>query len=211
MTPVQDDSLATGIDIIDRKLNGGIPLGSVVAISASPESQSELFLYDLATTRETVYLSTVRTVNTVDAALDAQAIDPETVETIRADPQSPLESATAIIEELPSGTNLIIDPVVPLEECSAGRYRQFLADLKQRAVEHGHVVILHCLRDPTPDRRQDTVHVADVVFSLATETEGQSVVTRLTIPKFRGRQSVEDVIKLDLTSEVEVDVSRNIA
>ncbi|MDY6765460.1 MAG: hypothetical protein SV377_07250 [Halobacteria archaeon] len=35
----------TGIDILDTRLDGGLPGGSVVSIVASPMSMGELFLY----------------------------------------------------------------------------------------------------------------------------------------------------------------------
>jgi len=204
-------SLATGIDVLDRKLGGGVPLGGVVALSAPPASQSELFLYEFATTRETVYLSTVRTPETVEEALDAQEIESTSIETVHVDPGRPLAHASELVDELAAGTNVVVDPMGPLEEGQAAAYRRFLAELKHRTIEDGNVVFLHCLREPEPpDKRRLTNYVADIVFELETETEGQSVVNRLTVPKFRGGQSVEDVIKLDLTSEVEVDVSRNI-
>ncbi|PSP59844.1 transcriptional regulator, partial [Halobacteriales archaeon QH_7_66_37] len=41
------DRLRTGIDVLDRKLGGGLPAGSMVTLSASPRSQAELFLYEL--------------------------------------------------------------------------------------------------------------------------------------------------------------------
>lgn len=211
MTSGGTGSLATGIDVLDRKLGGGVPIGGVVTLSAPPASQSELFLYEFATTRKTVYLSTVRTPATVEEALDAQSIEAASIETIHVDPERPLAHASELVDELAAETNVVVDPMGPLEKGQAVAYRQFLAELKHRAVENGNVVFCHCLREPgPPDERRLTNYVADLVLDLRTETEGQSVVNRLTVPKFRGGQSIEDVIKLDLTSEVEVDVSRNI-
>ena len=50
--------LSTGIEVLDRKLGGGVPKGTIIALSALPASQSELFLYEMAAVRETVYLTT---------------------------------------------------------------------------------------------------------------------------------------------------------
>ena len=211
MTGRQTDAVPTGIDIIDRELGGGIPRGSVVALSAVPASQSELFLYEFADTRQTVYLSTVRTRDAVEWTLENRGVDLDAVEIIQADSEDPLEHAQWVLADLPDETNLVVDPAGVLEDSDDGDYRQFLADLKQSAGEGGNVALLHCLDGPSPPtHRCDTVHVADLVFELSTTLDGQSVINRLTVPKFRGGQSVEDVIKLDLTSEVEVDMSRNI-
>lgn len=210
MSPTRRDVLETGIDILDRKLGGGIPLGSVVAFSASPASQSELFLYEVASTRQTVYLSTVRPRETVEETLEHRDIDLGAVKTVALDSDAPLDHAREVLTTLPAESNFIVDPVGILEECEGARYRQFLADLERRAGESDSVVLLHCLSDATTRQRCDTLHVADLVFELSTEVDGNSVGNQLTIPKFRAGQSVEDVIKLDLTSEVEVDMSRNI-
>jgi KaiC/GvpD/RAD55 family RecA-like ATPase len=206
-----DRSLATGIDVLDRKLGGGVPMGGVVTLSASSRSQSELFLYEFAARRRTVYASTLRTAEAIREAITAKELDTDGVEIERLDPEAPLKAGRELLADVPPRSNIIIDPVGPLEEQDPERYRQFLAELEAAATAEDHVVFLHCLREPEPPtQRRDTLHLADLVFHLTTEREGQSVVNRLTVPKFRGGQSVDDVIKLDLTAEVEVDVSRNI-
>ncbi|WP_255152362.1 RAD55 family ATPase [Halorarius halobius] len=200
-----DRRLATGVDALDRKLGGGLPVGTVTALTADPASQSELFLYRLAATRETVYLSTVRPATGVEAAVDGD------VEAVRADGDAPLEHAREVVADLPEATNLVVDPMDVLEGCDPARYRAFLSELGRRAAATGSVVLLHCLCDErAPAGRRETLHLADVVFDLATDTEGDSVENRLAVPKFRGGESMTDVVKLDLTGDVAVDVSRNI-
>lgn len=211
MTPETNGRLPTGIEIIDRKLGGGLPLGSVTALSADPASQSELFLYEFAATRRTVYLSTIRTGEMIEDALENREQGLDEVDAIRLDDETPIAHAGKVLEDLPDEMNLVVDPVVVLEEGDAGRYRRFLADLKQWASTGENIVLLHCLRDDhTPKRRRDTVHVTDLVLDLSTEVRGDSVENRLTVPKFRGGQSMDEVVKLDLTTEIEVDMSRNI-
>jgi KaiC/GvpD/RAD55 family RecA-like ATPase len=201
----------TGIEVLDRKLGGGIPMGTVTALLASPVSQSELFLYEMATRRQTVYLSTIRTAESITETLENREVDTQRVEAIRIDADDPLEHTQSVLSDIPDAVTVIIDPVDVLETAGGSRYRRFLSELRQGASRTSTTVILHCLREePTPDRRRDTMHVADLVFELATEVRGDSIVNRLTVPKFRDGQSVEDVIKLDLTTEVEVDTSRNI-
>jgi len=210
MSAGQPDVVETGVEVIDRKLGGGIPRGAVVALSATAASQSELFLYEFVETRETVYLSTVRTPETIETTLAERGVDRGGVEVVRTDPAAPLDHARGVIDDLPAETNLVVDPVSVLEATGDG-YREFVADLRRRTSEGGNVALFHCLRDgTTPDHRRETLHVADLVFDLSTELDGQSVVNRLTVPKFRSGQSVDEVLKLDLTSEVEVDRSRNI-
>jgi KaiC/GvpD/RAD55 family RecA-like ATPase len=204
-------ALPTGVDILDRKLGGGVPEGTVVALSARPASQAELFLYELAGARETVYLSTVRTEASVAAALTDRVSDPETVDVRRLGDATPIEDAQAALADVDRDATVILDPVDVLESGDAAAYREFLADLKRRVEGTGAVAVLHCLGDdPTPAQRRTTAHIADLVFEVETAISGDSIVNRLAVPKFRNGQSIEDVIKLDLTGDVAVDTSRNI-
>ena len=61
--------LSTGIDILDRQLDGGIPPGSIVLLAADPASQSELFPYELTAARATTYLTTIRSAPAVQARI----------------------------------------------------------------------------------------------------------------------------------------------
>ncbi len=62
--------LDTGIDVLDRKLDGGLPPGCIVAYTADPASQSELLLYELTAARGTLYLSTERSDDAVRHAIE---------------------------------------------------------------------------------------------------------------------------------------------
>ena len=53
--------------------------------------------------------------------------------------------------------------------------------------------------------------MADVVFQLETTVEGDRIENRLAVPKFRGGRAMSDVIKLELSDEVDIDTSRDIA
>jgi KaiC/GvpD/RAD55 family RecA-like ATPase len=205
------DPLGTGIGLLDRKLNGGLPPGSLTAALAPPASQSELLLYELAGARPTLYLATVRDADGVRAVLSRLSLDGPDVVVASTDAAAPLEDALRFAETLPPSSLLVVDPVRPLEHASPPRYWRFLNALRDRLADAGAVGVLPCLEDGrAPPGRTATKHVADVVFRLSTERRGESVENSLTIPKFRGGHAPEDVITLSLTTEVDVDVSRNI-
>ena len=107
--------LRTGIDVLDRKLDGGIPAGSIVALTARPASQAELFLYELTATRGTLWLSLDRTAESVIASIEqtpANTGDP-TVRHISG--EAPLDNAGKLVSALPETSNLIVDPLDVLE------------------------------------------------------------------------------------------------
>jgi KaiC/GvpD/RAD55 family RecA-like ATPase len=205
--------LRTGIDVLDRKLDGGIPAGSIVALTAQPASQAELFLYELTATRGTLWLSLDRTAESVIASIEqtpASTGDP-TVRHISG--EAPLDNAGKLVSALPETSNLIVDPLDVLEAQEPhSRFRAFMNDLQNHIVNTGSIAILHCLdgRD-VPPLRDTTEHFADVVFELKTRTSGDEVENRLAIPKFRGGRAPNDIIKLDLVEQVSIDTSRDIA
>ena len=205
--------LHTGIDVLDRKLGGGIPEGSLVALCARPASQAELFLYELTATRGTLYLSLDRTAQSVTASIEqtpATTGDP-TVRHISG--EAPLDNAGKLVSALPENSNLIVDPVDVLESQEPpSRFRSFMNDLHNHLVNTGSLGVMHCLSGRTvPPLRDSTEHFADVIFQLDTTTTNDEVENRLAIPKFRGGRAPADIIKLDLVEEVSIDTSRDIA
>ncbi|WP_121821492.1 RAD55 family ATPase [Halostella salina] len=204
--------LQTGIDVLDRKLNGGVPAGNIIALTASPASQAELLLYELTAARGTLYLTTHRSDQAVQDAIDATNTGTGSPTVRDVGGSEPLDEANRLIRALPEGANLIIDPVDPLERRERPRYRTFLNELQTHMVNTGSIAILHCLdgQDP-PQNRDATEHMADVVFDLETRVEGTDMVNRLAVPKFRGGQALSETIKLELTEEVAIDTSRDIA
>lgn len=207
MTP----SLQTGIELLDRKLQGGVPVGSLTAIVANPASQSELLLYELSSVRPTLYLTTIRAAVDVRAAVGRLSFDDADVVVADVDEDAPVEHALELVRELPAGSTLVVDPMEPYEQLPATEYRRFLNDLRAELDTTDSVGFLHCLDGARlPPRRDTTEYVADLVFRLATERRGDSVENFLTVPKFRGGLALDDVIKLTLTTDIDVDVSRNI-
>ncbi|MEF8883804.1 MAG: transcriptional regulator [Haloarculaceae archaeon] len=205
--------LRTGIDVLDRKLGGGIPEGSLVALCAQPASQAELFLYELTATRGTLYLSLDRTAESVKASIEqapANTGDP-TVRHISG--EAPLDNAGKLVSALPETSNLIVDPVNVLESQEPpSRFRSFMNDLQNHLANTNSLGLMHCLDGRSvPPLRDSTEHFADVVFQLETTTANDEVENRLAIPKFRGGRAPADIIKLDLVEEVSIDTSRDIA
>lgn len=206
------ERLPTGITVLDRQFDGGIPAGSIVLLSADPASQSELLLYELTAARGTLYLTSIRSDQAVRDALNrvnTRVGDP-TIRDVGAD--APLDTANQLVGTLPEGANLIIDVLDPLERADRGRYRRFLNELQTAMVNTGGVAFLHCLDgNAVPESRDVSKHVADVIWDLQTHTRGTDIVNQLAVPKFRGGRSLEETIKLKLEEEVAVDTSRDIA
>lgn len=207
-----DGRLKTGISVLDRKLDGGLPPGCIVAFTADPASQSELLLYELTAARGTLYVSTERSDAAVRHAIESSpsAVGSPTVRHVSS--EQPLDEATRLVDALPDGANLIVDTMDTLERTDADDYVAFLNALKERMLETGSIAVLHCLKgDDEPDNRTRTHHAADAVFDLRTRVAGTDLENTLAIPKFRDGGQPTETIKLELTEEVAIDTSRDIA
>jgi KaiC/GvpD/RAD55 family RecA-like ATPase len=207
------DRLRTGIDVLDRKLDGGLPAGSIVALTATPASQAELLLYELTAVRGTLWLSLGRSSEAVADSLEhtpASTGDP-TIRHISG--EAPMDNAGKLVSALPETSNLIVDPLNVLEaQEPPSRFRSFMNDLQNHIFNTNSLAILHCLDGRSvPPLRDTTEHFADIVLRLRTDDTGEEVENELAIPKFRSGRAPSSIIKLDLVEEVAVDTSREIA
>ncbi len=205
------DRLSTGIPVLDRKLDGGLPPGSTVALCAPPASQAELLLSEFTLSRPTQYLTTDRDEESVSAGF-RRASGRRTPEVRYIPGDAPLDHARRLFQRLPSDSTLVVDPVNLLEREDPTRYRNFLHDLQAHVRGTDSLAVLHCLDGRNvPNQRDITEHAVDVVFQLHTEISGDRVENRLAVPKFRGGRALPETIKLELTEFVAIDTSRDIA
>jgi KaiC/GvpD/RAD55 family RecA-like ATPase len=204
--------LETGIEVLDRKLDGGLPPGTIVAMTAEPASQSELILYELTAARGSLYLTTERSDQAVRDAIEKTnaPVGSPTVRDISG--SEPLDQANRLIRALPEGANLIIDTANVLERGDRNRFRNFMTELQTHMVNTGSIAFMHCMKEQTPPQnRSSTKHMSDVVFDLETKVRGSELENRLIVPKFRGGTALKESIKLELADEVAIDTSRDIA
>ncbi|WP_254544367.1 RAD55 family ATPase [Halomarina pelagica] len=206
------ERLQTGVDVLDRKLGGGIPAGSLVALCAPPASQAELFLHELTATRGTLYVTLARTEAAVADSFRNSPTRAGTPTVRHVTGDAPLDNAAKLVSALPETSNLIVDPADVLERHDQDRYRNFLNGLQNHIQNTGGVAVLYCLDGvAVPTGRDTTRHVADIVFDLETRVGNDAVENRLTVPKFRGGRALPDVVKLELAEGVTIDTSRDIA
>lgn len=204
--------ISTGIDTLDRKLDGGFPAGTLIAITAPPESQSELLLTEFIDGRDVCYLATERRPGAVRWMLDRREVDQSEIEIVSLDEDAPLAAVEHHLDTLDDGTIVVLDPVWLLERQPLADYRALLNQLSEYVVAAETIAFLHCLTaSHTAPERDLTLYLADAILEFGTDTGGDRIESTLCIPKYRGGGSFDEVIKLDLTGDVDVDVSRKIA
>lgn len=200
------NKLSTGIGPLDRGLDGGLAPGTVVALIADPNSQSDLLIQEFTAARGTLYLSTTRSSTVIEELMESSNADPGDATIRHLDGPDALERAVELIERLPPKANLVIDPVNALEDTDQDDYDDFLNATVERMRETGGIALLHCLTESVPANRATTKHFADVVVEIESVTDAKTVRQVATVSKSRRNPAPGDRIEIDLSADLGVDV-----
>lgn len=207
-----DGGYTTGIRPLDRQLDGGVPPGSIILFTAPPASQSEQFLYKFSTPRQTLYSTTIRSRESIRDAIFRSPIQVGDEPEIEAHTDSQINQVKDALRRLEAESTLIVDTIDPLEHNDRSDYLYFLNDVQNELQNTNSIVILHAMKgEATSENRDVSKQMADVVFDLTQFVDGDEMVTKLTIPKYRGGSIPSEPIKLDLTEGITIDTSRDIA
>lgn len=212
--PASNRRYPTGLTFLDSRLDGGIPMGKLLTLTAPAGSQSELLLYHLATAKPMLFLSTANPSETeFRAAIEGTAIpSPHDLEFRHAPPRELLEHSEQYFERIHPESFVVIDPIDGLERAESDQFLSFVNGLKQRLRETDSVGIFHALdTEPMPDSRRLTLKRTDYVWRLEQLVLSREINTRLLVTKARGGRALSEPIPLVISDHVRVDTSRRIA
>lgn len=231
--------MPTGIDSIDRRLNGGIQPGNIVSLLTPPSAQSHAILQQLMQQRDTVYITTLRSKSAIEVDLNhlsdtdtgisihevgeavsqtssnMQRITGSEIHTLNTtDRDTLLDDIYEVVQTLDDPVNVVIDPVNPLERCqSRTAYQNLLKNLTTELIETGSIGFFHCMNFESPPKfREATLTFADVVWELdVVSGRNSDLEIQTRIPKNRGGDAVLEKITLLVDgTTVYADDSRNI-
>lgn len=179
--------LSTGVEGLDDALAGGVPTGSLVALTATPRTQSEPLLYAVAGANETRYLSALRPEAEVREAVAASAGAADAVDVRAVTGEAVLADPESYLGGLDANSVVVVDPSTELEQGDREAYREFLDTCKRALRMTDSVGLFHCHENtPSVLRRDMTVARADQVWNVHTEVADGAVATRLVVTKCRG-------------------------
>lgn len=227
--------LSTGLSILDRTLNGGIPKGSLVYFSAEPITQPEVLLFEFTTPRKTFYFTTDRSEDNVRrhmAELNFYSdhveffdIRQEYYDNIYVTSTEQGESERRLYELIDSKLDyiystgesnytIIFDHFSFLIDMNIDVHalKNLLNKIYEMDKERESTCILLVLKGVL-DRRLETIfqNVCDVIFDVDVEKKGDKITCKLSIPKIRSTPPVMDYIRFKVTDRVNIDTSRDIA
>lgn len=229
--------LSTGVAGLDRRLDGGLSPGDIVAVVSPPATQSHMLLYQFMRERPTVYITSLRSKSSIKRDFEMMesqditcqveeiesgvSMDGEFIQELTGSRTYSINSATEetaldeiyrILDSIDEPKNVIIDPINVLErDEKRDFYTELLKKLKTTTDETGGLGILHCmtLNEPPPFR-EETLMIADVVWELNTvSARNDNVEFQLRIPKNRVGKAVLEEITLQIDRQkIYVDDSR---
>lgn len=205
---------STGLPFLDSRLDGGIPAGKLLTLTAPAGSQSELLLYHLATSQPMLYISTTNPVEAeLRTALDSVTIPAPVDLTFRyVPPDELIEEPRQYLEQIQPESFVVIDPINRLERVGYNQYLSFVNNLKQRLRETDSVGVFHGLgTEQVTDIRRLTLQRADYVWQLEQLVLSREIKTRLLVTKARGGRTLSEPIPVAMSDRVRVDTSRRIA
>jgi len=229
-------TLSTGIESLDRQLSGGLDPGTLLAVVASPASQSEALLHTLIEERPTQYVTTVRRPesirNDIAHATDEGDVDVDieyvggsspmdseflkeltgkrTTSVGATTDETPIDRVYELLAEVEDGSNVIVNSTNPLERSGqVEAYQEMLTTFKAKLLDTGSLGVLHCItEESSPPHRATTLTIADIVWELDLVASAGQVEYQLTVPKNRYGEPILEKISIMLESDIWIDDSR---
>lgn len=177
-------------------------------LASPPASQCNPLFYSFLKDRAWLYLSIYRSEAAVERELEHTSAGDVRAKHIGVD--QPVKNMYHILEQIETDRHVIVDTINPLEAKGYSEYADLVNGLKDYLIDTDRIALSHCTTGTPPALREVTLTMADIVFKLEF-TDDVSTENRVTVPKYRCKEAVDEVIKLGLGQDVSVDTTRNIA
>ena len=231
--------LSSGIYVLDRSIGGGIPGGSVIYISASTKSMSEVFLYQFTQSRKTYYFCTERRPKYVQQDIANMNFDTSQIVFVDVygsyymSPQGEMidiggngfmdakivefmeyNLKSILSEETDGEINIIVDTFTFFMNLNlnSGIIRRLMNIIYETTKETGGLTFLYSLKDSHDQKLEnEIVNTCDAIFDVDIEKTGDKIINKLSIPKIRGMTPTAEMIKFKIGEGIQIDTSRDIA
>lgn len=221
----------TGILILDRNLDGGIPAESFVCVYANPLARPEVFLYHFASATKSCYFNTSRPAKYIKLDMEMNGIKTENVDFVDVYTQYYLNEYgqffvgdryrdKEIFDFLNDNLSKIKDSVVIIDSLSfflkldveLGLKELLIHRLYNFAKENSTVVYAYLMKDVHPeDLVRMVLDLSDVVIDIVMERIGDRLIKKFAVPKVRGKRAILDYFRFYVDEGIRIDTSKDIA
>ncbi len=232
---VEKTRLPTGVDILDRNLNGGLPSGALVYFSANPKSMPEVFLYQLTSPRKTYFITTHQHPRYIRRNMKELDFDTPQIEFIdlhteyyhkilhdTPDRQWASKKLMQFLNDWLDGLKkkndknftIIFDSLSFLVELGieADTIKHMLDKIYDIINDGNGICYLMMVKGMHHESTENRIQYwCDVIFDIDLERKGDKIINKLTLPKIRGMSPLTEYIKFKVTDRITIDTSRDIA
>lgn len=222
----------TGIELLDKRIEGGLPEDSLVCIYADPISMPEAFLYQLSSERKTYYVNTSRPLQYIQRNISNMGFSVEDVGFIDVFSQYYLNEYGQFVLENKyrdkeifdfidqqlndlqgKDFNVVFDSISFFMklDVSRGLKDWLLNKIYLLSKESRNLFYMYLMKGVHPIKITNMViEISDVVFNIRTEEVGPQIKSILSVPKIRSRSPVKETFKFDIGEGICIDTSREI-
>ncbi|MEM1579234.1 MAG: RAD55 family ATPase [Archaeoglobaceae archaeon] len=230
---VQRRGIPTGISLLDKRLDGGLPVGSFVCLYADPIAMPEAFLYQFSTVMKSYYINTNRLPKYILRDIQMLKLETKNLQFIDIFSQYYLnEFGQFIVEDryrdkeifdfIAEKINeidgeefmIIVDSLSFFLNLNVewGLKEWFMNRLYTTAKERNGLIYAYVLKNfHPPNVISKVIDLSDVVINVEAERVGERVVTKFALPKLRGRKPIMEFFRFSIDEGVQIDTSRDIA
>lgn len=204
---------STGVTFLDRRIGGGVGVGSTLVLVAPATSQSQVLLHQFTTARPFHFVSTTcPDPEELAATIDGHTDAPNEGTYAYVEPEGALADPQSLLNDVPPESYLVLGTVDAFERAgSRAEYLAFMNALKRRLTEQDAIAVLHAMEGAVPHQRCAlTQKCADHVWQYQQLALSESVRTQLLITKARRAYALTETIPLIVTDRVRIDTTRNI-
>lgn len=204
------------IDDIDRPLDGGIPLPSIISLSYENLISYEVIVKQVVSSNNPViYFTTHKNKDSVKKMFEMSSQIDDDVERriIPLSLKNPVDDLKEQLNELEFDNCLIIvDSITSLEQKTPQKYKYALHTLQQATSQTDSCALLVGSDRTNQSNRDITISMSDVFFHVYEEISGgDDVETFLLVKKNRYGKAIESPFKIELSDTLSIDTSRAIA
>ncbi|MEM2727326.1 MAG: RAD55 family ATPase [Archaeoglobaceae archaeon] len=230
---LKKSAVPTGIALLDKRLDGGLPAGSFVCLYADPIAMPEAFLYQFATVNKSIYLTTNRPARFILRDMQLMRLEAKNVKFVDVFSQYYLNEYGQFIvedryrnkeifdfvsESLNHGndkeTTIIVDSISFFLNLDVewGLKDWLLNKLYAKSKDSESNVYVYLIKNlHPPSVVYKVLDLSDVVINVESERIGERIVSKFALPKIRGRRPINEYFRFNVEEGVQVDTSRDIA
>ncbi|MCX8172851.1 MAG: RAD55 family ATPase [Archaeoglobaceae archaeon] len=223
----------TGITLLDKRLDGGLPAQSFICLYADPIAMPEAFLYQFASVNKSLYITTNRPSRFILRDMELMRLETKDVHFVDVFTAYYLNDQGQFVIDNKYRNKEIFDFVSEVLNQVRERELSIIVDsisfflsldtewglkdwllnkLYLMSKDSGNTIFVYLTKNIHPlSVVYRVLDLSDVVINVESERIGERFVSKFALPKIRGKKPISEYFRFNVEEGVQVDTSRDIA